>query len=160
MENWDFCVLALVVFPNFSQFIKEWENWDAWIPFTSRLWGLLFRHGWCVGEGQPIYDYCQLSKKGWKQCFQAYIMVAILEMGLPFQTHLSCFLNKETFLLTHGFAQNFLKGAPSGLRQIFGIESRLKMMKNAFSFTSKCLFVLKIFKFLSWFFGHTAKQLD
>ena len=42
-----------------------------------------------------------------------------------------------------------IKGALSGLRQIFENESILKMMKNAFSFTSKSLFVLKIFKFLS-----------
>ena len=34
------------------------------------------------------------------------------------------------------------------------------MMKNAFYFTSKALFVLKIFKFLSWLFGHVAKRLD
>ena len=33
-------------------------------------------------------------------------------------------------------------------------------MKNAFYFTSKALFVLKIFKFLSWLFGHVVKQLD
>ena len=33
-------------------------------------------------------------------------------------------------------------------------------MKNAFYFTSKALFVLKIFKFLSWFFGHVAKFYD
>ena len=33
-------------------------------------------------------------------------------------------------------------------------------MKNAFYFTSKALFVLKIFKFLSWLFGHVAKGLD
>ena len=32
---------------------------------------------------------------------------------------------------------------------IWSIESRLKMMKNAFYFTSKALFVLKICKFLS-----------
>ena len=34
------------------------------------------------------------------------------------------------------------------------------MMKNAFYFTSKALFVLKIFQFLSWIFGYVAKQLD
>ena len=34
------------------------------------------------------------------------------------------------------------------------------MMKNAFYFTLKALFVLKIFKFLSWLFGHVAKRLD
>ena len=43
----------------------------------------------------------------------------------------------------------YLKGALSGLRQFSATESPLKMMKNAFYFTSKALFVLKIFKFLS-----------
>ena len=52
------------------------------------------------------------------------------------------------------------KGAPSGLRPFLASESPLKMMKNAFYFTSKALFVLKIFKFLSWLFGHVAKRLD
>ena len=43
----------------------------------------------------------------------------------------------------------FIKGALSGLRQFLATESPLKMMKNVFYFTSKALFVLKIFKFLS-----------
>ena len=34
------------------------------------------------------------------------------------------------------------------------------MMKNAFYFTSKALFVLKIFKFLPWLFDQVAKPLD
>ena len=42
-----------------------------------------------------------------------------------------------------------IKGALSGLRQFLTTESPLKMMKNVFYFTSKALFVLKIFKFLS-----------
>ena len=33
-------------------------------------------------------------------------------------------------------------------------------MKPAFYFILKTLFVLRIFKFLSWFFGHVRKQLD
>ena len=37
------------------------------------------------------------------------------------------------------------------------IESPLKMIKNAFYFILKALFVLKIFKFLSRFFGHVGK---
>ena len=48
----------------------------------------------------------------------------------------------------------------SGLRQFSAAESPLKMMENAFYFTSKALFVLKIFKFFSSHFGHVAKQLD
>ena len=41
-----------------------------------------------------------------------------------------------------------VEGALSGLRQFLAIENPLKMMKNAFYFTSKALFFLKIFKFL------------
>ena len=44
---------------------------------------------------------------------------------------------------------NIIKGALSGLRQFLAAESPLKMIKNAFYFTSKALFVLKIFNFLS-----------
>ena len=52
------------------------------------------------------------------------------------------------------------KGKLSGLGQFLATESSLKMMKIAFYLTSKALFVLKIFKFLSWFFGHVLKELD
>ena len=38
-------------------------------------------------------------------------------------------------------------------------DSPLKMMKNAFHFILKALFVLKIFKFLSCHFGHVEKRL-
>ena len=41
------------------------------------------------------------------------------------------------------------KGALPGLRQFFAIESPLKVMRNIFYFTSKGLFVLKIFKYWS-----------
>ena len=53
-----------------------------------------------------------------------------------------------------------LKGTLSGLRQFFASKSPLEMMKNTFYFTSKALFVLKIFKSFSWLFGQVAKQLD
>ena len=52
------------------------------------------------------------------------------------------------------------KGTLSGLRQLLAIESPLKMTKNAFYFTSKAPLFIKIFKFLSWVFGHEAKRLD
>ena len=42
-----------------------------------------------------------------------------------------------------------VKGALTGLRQYLATESPLKMMKNAFYFTSNALFILKKFKFLS-----------
>ena len=42
-----------------------------------------------------------------------------------------------------------VKGALSGLRKFLAIESPLKMMKNAYYFTSRALFVTIAFKFLS-----------
>ena len=68
------------------------------------------------------------------------------------------FLGSRTTALL--ISSNEIKGALSGLRQFLAAESPLKMMKNAFYFTSKALFVLKIFKFLSWLFGRIAKRLD
>ena len=40
----------------------------------------------------------------------------------------------------------YFKGAPSGLRQGLAIENLVQMMKNAFYFTLKALFALKMFK--------------
>ena len=60
----------------------------------------------------------------------------------------------------HTHLTGFIKGALSGLRQFLALESPLKMMKKAFYFTSKALFVLKIFKFLSLLFGHVSKRLN
>ena len=44
--------------------------------------------------------------------------------------------------------KNVVKGTLSGLRKFLKAESSLKMMKNAFYFTLKALFALKIFTFL------------
>ena len=60
------------------------------------------------------------------------------------------------FLLLNAYR---IKGALSDLRQFLAIESPLKMMKNTFDFISKLFFFLKIFKILSWLFGHVAKGL-
>ena len=54
------------------------------------------------------------------------------------------------------FYQHF-KGLLLGLRQFLVTESPLKIMKNVF-FILKALFVLKGFKYLSWFFGHAKKE--
>ena len=53
-----------------------------------------------------------------------------------------------------------IKDALLVLRQHLATESPLTMIKSAFYSTSKTLFVLKIFKFLSCLFGHAVKRLD
>ena len=59
-------------------------------------------------------------------------------------------------MVTRAHSQDAL----SNLRQFLAIESPLKMMKNAFYFTLKAFFVLRIFKFLSSIFGNAGKWLD
>ena len=58
------------------------------------------------------------------------------------------------------YQKSNFKDALKGLRHFFAIENPFKKLKNAFCFTSKAVFVLEIFKFLSWLFGHVAKQFD
>ena len=68
-------------------------------------------------------------------------------------------LEPSTVSNTFNFASDFRskgsillissKSTLSGLRQFLAIESPLKMMKNAFYFISKALFILNILKFLS-----------
>ena len=66
-------------------------------------------------------------------------------------SHISCIccvLQPFWFMLaTKSLMQ--IKGTLSGLRQFLATESLLKIMKNAFYFTLKAIFILKIFKFLS-----------
>ena len=64
----------------------------------------------------------------------------------------------EQFL--RGTENILFKGALSGLRQLLATESPLKTTKNVVYFTLKALFVLKIFKFLSWLSGHVEQRLD
>ena len=55
---------------------------------------------------------------------------------------------------------NMFKGAISGHIQFLATGSSLKIMKNAFYFTLKYFFVLKIFKFLSLLFVVEKLILD
>ena len=48
----------------------------------------------------------------------------------------------------------------SGPRHFLTNERPLKKMKNVFCFMLKASFVVKVFKFLSWIFGHLGKLLD
>ena len=54
---------------------------------------------------------------------------------------------------------NTVNSAVSGLRQFLATESPWKLKKNAFYFILKALFILKIFKFLSWLFDHVEKTV-
>ena len=53
-----------------------------------------------------------------------------------------------------------LKDPLSGLGQFLTIEYSLKMIKNAFYFILKAIFILEIFTSFSWIFGYGKKRLD
>ena len=80
------------------------------------------------------------------------------------QTGKTSFLSWTEIKKMNAIANNVqvkeFKGTLSGLRQFLASESPLKMMKSAFYFTSKALFILKIFKFLPWRSGHVGKRFD
>ena len=53
------------------------------------------------------------------------------------------------------------KGPLSSLRQFLTTtEIPFKMMKNAFYFMLKAIFVFMIFMLLFWLFGHVGRRLD
>ena len=52
------------------------------------------------------------------------------------------------------------KGPFFGQKKCLPTESSLKLMRKYFYFVLKALFVLKIFKFLSWLFGYVGKWFD
>ena len=106
--------------------------------------------------------FTQLLYIQWQKNLQ--IQKKIAEM----RKNVCAFLIKNTFICwtrlktakPSATAKQLIKGALSGLRQFLATEVSLKMVKNTFYFTSKALFVLKIFKFLSWLFGQVSKRLD
>ena len=53
--------------------------------------------------------------------------------------------------------ESYLKFKSLNIQSVLFNKSPLKLMKNAFYLTLKTFFVLKIFKFLSWIFGHVVK---
>ena len=57
------------------------------------------------------------------------------------------FVSPDSLMLQSSKLLGTIKGALSGLRQFLATEKPLKMMKNAFYFTLKALFVLKISRF-------------
>ena len=76
------------------------------------------------------------------------------------------YLDFFSFLVQFGLiftprSNESIKGAFLALRQIaMTTESLLKMMKNAFYFNLKALFVVNIFKVLYWLPGPVEKWLD
>ena len=71
-----------------------------------------------------------------------------------------CFPASRNTFLIHDYFEDFFKVGLSPSKKFLFIcfnESLLKMIKNAFCFILKALFVLKAFKFLSWHFSQVEE---
>ena len=141
---WRFYMKPLLVFPKTKPlwfYMKLF--FDFYKSFTSFLENLEQQFQWLkiVGTKNKYY-YCNIwyfNTMNWIE-----------------QKHSLELLYKK------GVFKNFIKfsGIHLSWKSLEATESPLKMMKNAFYSTSKAFFILKLFKFLSWLFGHVTKPLD
>ena len=96
---------------------------------------------------------CQKQYTKKKTIFQKWCTEKFLEGDTWCKSHRNLKLNSN---LPQKILIYFIDSLKKFL--IYFIESLLKMLKNAFYIIFKALFVLKIFKFLSWLFGHMDKR--
>ena len=115
----------------------------------------------CVSRFSLVLHFCYL-------CCTRVTLVSLLSGA--------CFVNQTRSTLTYCDCKSFIvtlklifssfqniKVRLSSFKKFFIIyfnDGPSKMLKNAFYFILKALFVLKIFKFLSWLFGHVEKRLE
>ena len=82
-------------------------------------------------------------------------------LALHLKKHVNALLLSLYFLLT--FTKllqqtvKLIKSVLSGLRQFMPTKSPLKTIRNAFYLTLKALSICKMFRFLSWLFGHVER---
>ena len=129
---------------------KHFENASAWLATLISFF--------------PIKWLLLMSTNMWniKSITQFFLDLLLIHCFEIYFDHTQACLTtakillKSTFYL-YGYLSTYLKPdfhLPKKVLFICFNESPLKMMKNAFYFILKALFVLKILNFLSWHFGH------
>ena len=85
----------------------------------------------------------------------------LMSYSIIFPDFVNIFINItwENAISFLAFFQAILKTLTlqKNLCYLLQLKRSLKMMKNSFYFPLKAFFLLKIFKFLSWLFGHVEK---
>ena len=128
-----------------------------WVETFQRItWYCSYRYFWCTSFFFRYFSFWRKSK----YVDISYLTLSVqrisercierkIKLNFYFHTSLWCLkrfyegLKADTHLPKNGI--------------ICFNDSSSKMMKNAFYFTLKAFFLLKIFKFLSWLFGHVGK---
>ena len=126
-----------------------------------------FQIGWQSLFLHDTVRYIHQAKWFWSYCFRSATDDCITSILLSKQSQFAHngALSSWSYFMTTSFrllksSLKLLKSDSHFPREflfIFFNESPLKIMKNAFYFILKALFVLRIFRFLSWHFGHVEK---
>ena len=147
------------------------------LSLTVKLWTATWVYNIAIGDVQlspgttSNYSIVFLTGLG-KYIQQRLIIIAKVSAGISsnrwillnsifiVQQHrwwniLNIWIQWNAYIRSYGFTL-FSKSISWKLKT----ESPLKMMKTAFYVTWKAFCVVKIFKFLFWFFGRVKKQLD
>ena len=118
------------------------DNFPFRLCFTDNFWSVSLKFG----------AYNITSKRG-----EFSIKNTTLAFIHFFDISLLSFIIKFVFLsFSFLYLMTYLSWTLTFYKKIFYL-ARWKMMKNAFYFIVKALFVLKVFKFLSWLFGYIGK---
>ena len=135
------------------------ENANSIVAFFWRL-ARLFHSRWSLGcillslwnicfNGGSDQNFNYTTNQTFCHVYLHMLSVDTIEI-YPHFCCFKCSLKRLWHLKTHSQVwDNFWQ-----------LKAPLKMMINAFYFISKALFVLKIFKSLSWLFGHVSKRPD
>ena len=109
-----------------------------------------------INKGANLNELLSARLQGLKRLFVfAYVIDAGANNDSGIKNNKNYFLatgeieNYNVLIDRRSFYDQAIKRALSGLRQFWATESSLKKRKNAFDFTSKALFVLKILRFLA-----------
>ena len=147
LKSFYFYHLLLSVF-NFSIISADFRIISTKFQKKNDHFSIHLKNWCCLYTNLGLSYYSKYFDKPFKNCqFIRFYLLFFLRKSY-----------KYLMIILHNLT-NF-KGTSSGLRQFLATESPLKRMKNAFYFTLKPLFVFKIFRFLSWLFGHVEKQLN
>ena len=119
-----------------------WDTWRNHVPIIERFGKL---------SNQILLRGKRLSiAKNYLKPGSVFLKVAWESQSDDIPTKI---IKKISDIVSKFFQATFKEALP-GLRQFLATESLSKMMKNPFQFILKALFILKTFKFLSWFFTH------
>ena len=133
-----------------EDFFSKCDQIRDLVTFTEEIWKTSFFVQWreIINIIKPINVIVFRCCCRFKNCYLQH------DLRIYAEFKPSIFHSETFFLIEYSFRfflkPKMLKSALSGLRQFLAIERPLKMMKNAFYITSKALFVLKIFKYLTF----------